>query len=78
MPFNTTALSKDDRQAIEKAVRKAQEWQRLPYVELQIIVVSGAYIGERDLDILQDRRGEVVKRLLVKLGVRSSEFGDIC
>ncbi|NUX56242.1 hypothetical protein FSB65_22945 [Paraburkholderia sp. JPY418] len=71
MPFNTTALSKDNRLSIQKAVKEAQKW---PDVRIQAIVIAGAYIGERDLDILQDRRGEVVKGYLRKLGIPSPDI----
>ncbi|APA89352.1 hypothetical protein BJG93_26965 [Paraburkholderia sprentiae WSM5005] len=66
MPFNTTALSEGNRRLISDAVGKAKKW---PDVQIQAIVIAGAYIGERDLDILQDRRGEVVKAYLRKLGI---------
>ncbi|MGF6265539.1 hypothetical protein OKW34_004612 [Paraburkholderia youngii] len=71
LPFNTTALSKDNRLSIQKAVKEAQKW---PDVRIQAIVIAGAYIGERDLDILQDRRGEVVKGYLRKLGIPSPDI----
>ncbi|MGF6964714.1 hypothetical protein OKW43_001719 [Paraburkholderia sp. WC7.3g] len=71
LPFNSTALSKDNRLSIEKAVREAQKWRD---VRIQAIVIAGAYIGERDLDILQDRRGEVVKGYLRKLGIPSADI----
>ncbi|EEA01889.1 hypothetical protein BH160DRAFT_2809 [Burkholderia sp. H160] len=71
LPFNSTALSKDDRQVIERAASRAKKW---PDVQIQAIVIAGAYIGERDLDILQDRRGEVVKGYLRKLGIPSADI----
>ncbi|WP_241495848.1 hypothetical protein [Paraburkholderia monticola] len=71
LPFNTTALSKENRQLIENAVKVAKKW---PDVDIQAIVIAGAYIGERDLDILQGRRGEVVKTYLRKLGILSKNI----
>jgi len=71
LPFNTTALSKENRQSIEKAVKEAKRW---PDVGIQAIVIAGAYIGERDLDVLQDRRGEVSKAYLRNLGIAGKDI----
>ncbi|EDZ99908.1 hypothetical protein BH160DRAFT_4764 [Burkholderia sp. H160] len=68
LPFNATVLSTADRRAIAEAVGAAKRW---PNVQIQAIVMAGAYIGERNLEELQDRRGEVVKAYLRKLGIRS-------
>ncbi|MEX3788576.1 hypothetical protein [Paraburkholderia sp. BR14374] len=68
LPFNATALSTADRRAIAGAVGEAKKW---PNVQIQAIVMAGAYIGERNLEELQDRRGQVVKAYLRKLGIRS-------
>ncbi|HEY2022150.1 hypothetical protein [Paraburkholderia sp.] len=71
LPFNTTALSTDNQQSIEKAVKEARKW---PDVGIQTIVIAGAYIGERDVDVLQDRRGKVVEAYLRKLGIPSKDI----
>jgi len=67
LPFNTTALSEANRRLISDAVSKAKKW---PDVGIQAVVTAGAYIGERDLDVLQDRRGDVVEAYLRKLGIK--------
>ncbi|NML32551.1 hypothetical protein HHL14_17110 [Paraburkholderia sp. G-4-1-8] len=71
MPFNTTALSNANRRLISDAVSKAKKW---PDVQILAVVVAGAYIDERDLDVLQDRRGEVVKTYLRTLGISSKNI----
>jgi hypothetical protein len=71
LPFNTTALSAANRRLISDAIRKAKKW---PDVQIQAVVTAGAYIGERDLDLLQDRRGEMVKAYLRKLGIPSKNI----
>ncbi|WP_233839030.1 hypothetical protein [Paraburkholderia sp. ZP32-5] len=71
LPFNATALSNDNQRSIEKAVREAKKW---PDVGIQAIVIAGAYIGERDLDVLQDRRGDAVKAYLRKLGIPGKDI----
>ncbi|SMG56253.1 hypothetical protein [Paraburkholderia susongensis] len=71
LPFNTTALSREDRRVIANAVSRAKRW---PDVQIQAIVIAGAYIGERDLDDLQERRGENVQAYLRKLGIKSKNI----
>ncbi|WP_230563739.1 hypothetical protein [Paraburkholderia translucens] len=71
LPFSSTALSKENRQLVEDAVKKAKNG---PDGRIHAIVIAGAYIGERDLDVLQDRRGEVVKTYLTKLGIPSANI----
>jgi hypothetical protein len=67
LPFNTVELSKENKRAIAGAVDEAKKW---PNVKIQAIVMAGAYIGEHDLDVLQERRGENVQAYLRKLGIR--------
>ena len=71
LPFNAIALSKADRRVVEQAVSRAKKW---PDVQIQAIVIAGAYIGERDLDVLQDRRGENVQAYLRTHGIRTENI----
>ncbi|MGF6985600.1 hypothetical protein QFZ99_005141 [Paraburkholderia atlantica] len=71
LPFNTVELSMENRRAIAEAVEEANKW---PDVQIQAIVMAGAYIGEHDLDVLQERRGENVQAYLRKLGIRSENI----
>lgn len=68
IPFNETKLSAANRLAIAKAVDEAKKW---PDVQIQAVVMAGAYIGEKNLEELQDRRGEAVKAYLRQLGLKS-------
>ncbi|HEY2020410.1 hypothetical protein [Paraburkholderia sp.] len=68
VPFNKTKLSTADQRAIAKAVDEAKKW---PDVQIQAVVMAGAYIGEKNLEELQDRRGEAVKAYPRQLGIKS-------
>jgi hypothetical protein len=71
MPFNTSEFSKEQKQAIETAVEDTKKW---PKVEIQAFITAGAYTGERDLEILQERRGDVAKTYLTELGINSEDI----
>lgn len=71
LPFDTVELSKENQRAIADAVEEAKKW---PDVQIQAIVMAGAYIGEHNLDVLQARRGENVQAYLRKLGIRSENI----
>ncbi|MCC8393687.1 hypothetical protein LJ656_13915 [Paraburkholderia sp. MMS20-SJTR3] len=68
LPFNTTELSKEQRQTIAAAFEGTKAW---PKVDIQAFVTAGAYTGERDLESLKQRRGELVKAYLTELGMKS-------
>jgi hypothetical protein len=70
LPFNAIALSNEQRQEIRTALAETKTW---PKVEMQAFVTAGAYIGERDLNFLQERRGRVVKAYLTELGIRNKD-----
>lgn len=71
LPFNTSALSNEQRQTIEKAVDETKKW---PKVQVQAFITAGAYTGERDQKILQERRGKVAKTFLTELGIKSKDI----
>ncbi|MCW5118010.1 hypothetical protein B7L17_006190 [Burkholderia cenocepacia] len=65
-PFNTTELSNSDRISIANSVIEAKKW---PDVEIQAVVISGAYIREKDVDQLKNERAENAKYYLQQLGI---------
>lgn len=71
LPFNTSALSNEQRQAIEKTVEDTKKW---PKVEIQAFITAGAYTGERDLETLQERRGKVTEAYLTELGIKNKDI----
>ncbi|MGF6968098.1 hypothetical protein OKW43_005126 [Paraburkholderia sp. WC7.3g] len=71
LPFNTTELSKEQRQTIKTAFERTKEW---PKVEIQAFITAGAYTGERDLETLKEHRGKLVKAYLTGLGIRSKDI----
>lgn len=71
LPFNTTTLSNADRLAIADAVLEAKKW---PDVQIQAVVIAGAYIDERDLDQVKEARARTVKAYLQQLGIRNENI----
>ncbi|SIT46937.1 conserved exported hypothetical protein [Paraburkholderia piptadeniae] len=71
LPFNTTTLSNVDRLAIADIVIEAKRW---PDVQIQAVVIAGAYIGERNVDRLKEARAENVKAYLQQLGIKSENI----
>ncbi|MCA8154621.1 hypothetical protein [Burkholderia contaminans] len=66
LPLNTTALSNADRVTIADSVIKAKRW---PNVEIQAVVIAGAFVYERNIEELKDMRGENTKAYLQQLGI---------
>ena len=71
LPFNTTELSNADRLAIADAVIEAKKW---PDVQIQAVVIAGAYIHEHNLDTLKEARAGNVKSYLQQLGIKSENI----
>ncbi|CAB3726628.1 hypothetical protein LMG22037_05221 [Paraburkholderia phenoliruptrix] len=66
-PLNTSVLSNADRLTIAGTVAEAKNW---PDVQIQAVVIAGAYIGERNIERLKDARAETVQAYLEQLGVK--------
>ncbi|APA84801.1 hypothetical protein BJG93_04955 [Paraburkholderia sprentiae WSM5005] len=71
LPFNTTALTNANRLAITDAVIEAKKW---PDVQIQAVIVAGAYAVERNVDQLKEDRARNVKVYLQQLGIRSENI----
>ncbi|MGF6261207.1 hypothetical protein OKW49_002108 [Paraburkholderia youngii] len=71
LPLNTTELSNADRLTIADAVISARQW---PEVQIQAVVIAGAYISEGNLEQLKKDRAENVKAYLKQLGIRSENI----
>ncbi|MBB5461010.1 hypothetical protein [Paraburkholderia sp. Cpub6] len=71
LPFNTTALTNANRLAITDAVIEAKKW---PDVQIQAVIMAGAYTVERNLDRLKEDRARSVKVYLQQLGIRSENI----
>ncbi|MBB3261960.1 hypothetical protein F4827_006834 [Paraburkholderia bannensis] len=67
LPFNSTSLTNDDRLAIANIVLEAKKW---PDVDIQAVVIAGAYVGEKNAGKLKRERGAVVSAYLVQLGIK--------
>jgi hypothetical protein len=67
LPLNSTYLTNDDRLAIANIVIEAKRW---PDVDIQAVVIAGAYIGERNVERLKSERGATVSAYLVQLGIK--------
>ncbi|EOH6075151.1 hypothetical protein ACMAVI_003530 [Burkholderia cenocepacia] len=65
-PFNIIELSNSDRLSIANSVIEAKKW---PDVEIQAVVISGAYIKEKDVEKLKNERAENAKYYLQQLGI---------
>ncbi|WP_175694066.1 hypothetical protein [Burkholderia ambifaria] len=71
LPFNTTTLSNADRVTIADSVIEAKKW---PNVEIQAIVIAGAFVYEKDIEKLKDMRGENVNEYLKQLGISADHI----
>jgi hypothetical protein len=71
LPVNTTTLSNADRLAIANSVIEARKW---PDVQIQAVVIAGAYIRERDIDRLKEARAENVRAYLQQLGIKNENI----
>jgi hypothetical protein len=66
LPFNAIELTNGDRLSIANIVLEAKKW---PDVDIQAVIIAGAYVGEKDRERLKSERGELVKSYLVQLGI---------
>ncbi len=71
LPFNTADISNADRLAIANIVIEAKKW---PDVEIQAVVIVGAYKGEERVEWLKEVRAENVKAYLQQLGIKSGNI----
>ncbi|QBQ98456.1 hypothetical protein E1956_02050 [Paraburkholderia pallida] len=53
------------------SVIEAKKW---PEVQIQAIVIAGAYVGERNIDRLKAARAENVKAYLQQLGIKTENI----
>lgn len=67
LPFNTTALTSANKHAITDALIEAKKW---PDVQIQAVIMAGAYTAERNIDQLKEGRAKSVKAYLQELGIR--------
>ncbi|OXI43880.1 hypothetical protein [Burkholderia aenigmatica] len=71
LPLNTTTLSNADRVTIADSVIEAKKW---PNVEIQAIIIAGAFVYERNIEKLKDIRGENAKEYLQQLGISTDHI----
>lgn len=71
LPFNDTELSNADRINIANIVVEARKW---PDVEIQAVIIAGAYAGEKNIERLKDIRGENAKSYLMQLGIKKKNI----
>ncbi|WP_232071218.1 hypothetical protein [Paraburkholderia pallida] len=71
LPLNTITLSNAGRLRIADSVIEAKKW---PEVQIQAIVIAGAYVGERNIDRLKAARAENVKAYLQQLGIKTENI----
>lgn len=71
LPFNATDISNRDRLAIADIVIEARKW---PDVEIQAVVIAGAYKRERNVERLKETRAENVKAYLRDLGIKGDNI----
>ncbi|WP_241017697.1 hypothetical protein [Burkholderia sp. Ac-20349] len=71
LPLNTTTLSNADRVTIADSVIEAKKW---PNVEIQAIIIAGAFVYERNIEKLKDMRGENAKEYLQQLGISTDHI----
>jgi hypothetical protein len=71
LPFNATDISNANRIAIANIIVEAKKW---PDVQIQAIVIAGAYKSESNVGRLKDVRAENVKLYLQQLGIKSGNI----
>jgi hypothetical protein len=71
LPFNTTDISNADRLVIASKFIEAKKW---PDVQIQAVVIAGAYKGEHNIERLKEVRGENIKAYLQMLGIKSDNI----
>ncbi|MBC8748231.1 hypothetical protein F6X42_16925 [Paraburkholderia sp. WC7.3b] len=64
-------LTNANRLAIKNATVEAKKW---PDVQIQAVIMAGAYTAERNMDRLKESRARNVKSYLEQLGVRSENI----
>jgi hypothetical protein len=67
LPFNAIDLSNVDRVSIFSTVLEARKW---PDVDIQAVIIAGAYTGEKNGEKLKNERGALVKAYLIQLGIK--------
>ncbi|WP_321818038.1 MULTISPECIES: hypothetical protein [unclassified Paraburkholderia] len=67
LPLNSTFLTNDARLSIANIVVEAKKW---PDVDIQAVVIAGAYVREQNIEKLKTERGAVVSAYLVQLGIK--------
>ena len=67
LPFNSVHLSNADRLSIVNSVLEARKW---PDVDVQAVIIAGAYVGERNGEKLKSERAAVVRAYLMQLGIK--------
>ncbi|WP_075123047.1 hypothetical protein [Burkholderia paludis] len=71
LPLNATTLSNADRVTIADSVIEAKKW---PDVKIQAIVISGAFVHEKNIEKLKTMRGENIKDYLQQLGISADHI----
>ncbi|WP_254615276.1 hypothetical protein [Burkholderia pyrrocinia] len=71
LPFNAADISNTGRLAIANIVIEAKKW---PNVEIQAVVIAGAYKSEKNVERLKEIRAENVKAYLRQLGIKSENI----
>lgn len=71
LPFDSVALSNEDRLSIANMVLEARKW---PDVDIQAVIIAGAYVGERSGEKLKSERGAAVRAYLIQLGVKAKNI----
>lgn len=67
LPYDSASLSNEDRLSIANIVLAARKW---PDVDIQAVIIAGAYVGEKGGEKLKSERGAVVRAYLIQLGIK--------
>jgi hypothetical protein len=67
LPFNSAELSNEARLSIADIVLEARKW---PDVDIQAVIIAGAYEKEKNGEKLKRTRGEAAREYLVQLGLK--------
>lgn len=71
LPLNGVNIAAADRLKIAVAVIEARKW---PDVDIQAVVISGAYTEERNGEYLKEARANVATTYLQQLGIKSENI----
>ncbi|ORT85641.1 hypothetical protein B7G54_13805 [Burkholderia puraquae] len=71
LPLNSIDVSNADRLRIADAVIEAKKW---PGVEIQAVVISGAYTKERSGELIKDKRAMGAVAYLKQLGIKNENI----